>query len=80
MGEGLQRAKRAAEQTRGKYPSWICADCGRKHGYVRILVQTYHDGDSCGWCNEEKATTEPRDWGYPPSPKEIRKGKGKSRA
>lgn len=56
-----------------KYPSWICADCGKQYG--RIIpdhVATFHEPDKgdpadvCGWCGgKEKSLTEPRDFGYP---------------
>ena len=46
------------------YPSWICADCGNKYGKARGKYATFHPG-TCGWCEKEKAVTEPRDYGYP---------------
>jgi hypothetical protein len=47
------------------YPGWICIDCGRKYGTAyEGHVATFHT-DLCGWCGEEKAVTEPRDYGYP---------------
>lgn len=52
------------------YPTWVCYDCaivafdpistGHKLG-----ISTYHEGDKCGVCGEKKATTQPRDFGYP---------------
>jgi hypothetical protein len=53
---------------RGDYPAWICFDCGKLYGRARSGVSTYHLGDRCGWCDREIATTQPRDWGYPPAP------------
>jgi hypothetical protein len=48
------------------YPPWICDDCGTKYGSRIPLFATYHYGDQCGWCEaENKAVTEPRDYGWP---------------
>jgi hypothetical protein len=49
--------------------SWICRDCGCKHGKPRDGVSTFHVG-KCGWCKQEKAVTEDRDYGYPAPLKE----------
>jgi len=46
------------------YPPWICADCGAKHGRRECGFATWHDGDKCGICGKEAATTEPRDYGH----------------
>ena len=53
------------------YPSWVCSDCGTKalqlpenRGKKRFTVSTFHNG-ICGVCGQEKAVTEPRDFGYP---------------
>ncbi len=46
------------------YPSWICEDCGRKHGNRKCGWATWHCGDKCGVCGEEKQVTEPRDFGH----------------
>jgi len=52
-----------------EYPAWVCADCGKKHGHMAILISTYHVGSQCGWCGRmDVPVTEPRDWGYPTSP------------
>lgn len=54
----------------GKYPSWVCHDCGSRFGRVREgHLATYHEGDPCGWCGTTaKPVTEPRDYGYPAYP------------
>lgn len=49
-------------------PSWVCHDCGSKAQPDKdkiFAISTYHDGDKCDVCGEEKATTQPRDFGYP---------------
>lgn len=52
------------------YPAWICWDCGSNHGRViQGHIATYHRG-ICGWCGQEADVTEPRDFGYPPEPKD----------
>lgn len=57
--------------TQSSYPAWICWDCGNKHGRMpEGHCATFHKGDACGWCGKETATTEPRDFRYPPAPKE----------
>ena len=48
------------------YPAWICGDCGERYGRRIPTCATWHEGDACGWCGETTATTEPRDFGYPP--------------
>lgn len=51
-----------------KYPQWVCEDCGKKaakKSYIKqMFVSTWHM-DKCDVCGEEKAVTEPRDFGYP---------------
>lgn len=44
-------------------PVWVCYDCGRKYGSFKCGIATWHT-DTCGVCDEEKACTEPRDFGY----------------
>jgi len=47
------------------YPCWICNECATSRGYSnRCTMSTYHE-DACGWCEEIKAVTQPRDYGYP---------------
>lgn len=46
-----------------KYPSWICGDCGKEHGQRECGLATWHNG-LCEVCFEEKAVTEPRDFGH----------------
>ena len=44
---------------------WICDDCAKTLGATkRIEISCYHM-DTCDYCDETKAVTEPRDWGYP---------------
>lgn len=52
------------------YPDWICSPCGQRLGRRIPTLATYHEGDRCGWCGETTITTQPRDYGYPPAPKE----------
>lgn len=47
------------------YPSWICFDCGKKHGRRTPGVATYHE-NTCDICGEKKLVTEPRDFGHLP--------------
>lgn len=57
------------------YPHWICRDCGFKHQPDKdkiFMISTYHEGSKCGWCGEEKPTTEPRDFGFPEYKKESK--------
>ena len=48
------------------YPAWICNECAKSNrGYMpKDHIATYHLG-KCGWCNQQNAVTEPRDWKYP---------------
>lgn len=47
------------------YPKWTCKECAEKAGgKLRGTATTWHY-DICGVCGEEKAVTEPRDFGYP---------------
>jgi hypothetical protein len=57
-----------------EYPTWICEECGIKHGrwfpkdgtYIgpSPLCATYHV-DRCDMCNKDGVmVTEPRDFGY----------------
>lgn len=46
------------------YPSWICHECGMKHGNgKRSPVSCWHEGE-CDICKRETAVTEPRDYGH----------------
>ena len=45
-------------------PAWICGPCGTLYGRRAAGISTWHDGDRCGVCSRELATTEPRDFGY----------------
>lgn len=55
------------------YPMWICADCGNKYGHWPDgHIGTFSHGLECGWCGEIKTVTEPRDYRYPPHPKDCK--------
>jgi hypothetical protein len=47
------------------YPNWVCLDCGTRYGNGRGLnhIMTMHIG-ACDICGEERAVTEPRDFGH----------------
>ena len=45
------------------YPQWICSDCGNKYGRRKCGIATWHN-NTCDVCGEEKAVTEPRDFGH----------------
>lgn len=61
-------------KVKSRYPTWICGDCGAKHGrWPTGHLATFHEpdpadpNDCCGWCGTRSvALTEPRDYGYPP--------------
>lgn len=46
-----------------EYPSWVCLDCGKQYGRRRGGICTMHNG-RCDVCGENKAVTEPRDFGH----------------
>lgn len=46
-----------------EYPVWVCFDCGKLYGRHEAGICTVHMG-TCGVCGENKAVTEPRDFGY----------------
>jgi sulfur relay (sulfurtransferase) complex TusBCD TusD component (DsrE family) len=51
--------------TKENYPAWTCRECAESRGYSnRCMISTWHE-DSCGWCEQIKAVTQPRDYGYP---------------
>jgi 5-methylcytosine-specific restriction endonuclease McrA len=47
------------------YPSWVCLNCGRKHGRGAVPghVSTMHEG-LCDVCGKREFVTEPRDFGH----------------
>lgn len=45
------------------YPSWVCADCGVKHGRRIPKEATWHP-DICDICGRNTYVTEPRDFGH----------------
>jgi len=48
-----------------EYPAWICSECATSRGYSnRCMLSTFHE-DLCGWCEQIKTVTQPRDYGYP---------------
>lgn len=53
-----------------KYPSWICAVCGKKYSKKQFQVSTWHKG-TCEVCGKEASVTEPRDFFYPNFAKPI---------
>ena len=48
-----------------KYPTWVCHQCGMKHGKAPTDGKwaTYHE-DVCGVCGATASCTEPRDYGH----------------
>lgn len=48
------------------YPAWICTDCAVKNKgkFPKGHIATWHI-EECGWCHENKAVTEPKDYGFP---------------
>lgn len=48
------------------YPQWVCCSCAEANGgkFPQGHTATFHM-DTCGWCNQWKAVTEPRDYRYP---------------
>ena len=55
-----------AENNSEPYPSWICSECAYDNGgyWSEGQIATFHDG-ICEWCDEERAVTKPRYYGYP---------------
>lgn len=45
------------------YPSWICHECGMKHGNGKRSLITWNQG-RCDICKRKTAVTEPRDYGH----------------
>lgn len=59
------------EKQQNDYPYWICQECAESLGHKnRCEMSTYHP-DICGWCNEMKTVTQPRDYGHPPFTKRL---------
>lgn len=44
-------------------PEWVCADCGQRYGRRPVGLATFHI-DKCGVCVQQKAVTQPRDYGH----------------
>lgn len=42
---------------------WVCVDCGERYGRRAVGMATFHI-DECGVCGQQKAVTQPRDYGY----------------
>lgn len=55
----------ATKRIIASYPFLICSDCGNKYGKAPKGNQATFYFGNCGWCNQVKAVTEPRDFGYP---------------
>ena len=56
------------------YPQWVCFPCGNKYGrgMPENHVCTMHFG-TCGICGEERAVTDPCEFGHIRLTKEERK-------
>lgn len=52
--------------------NWICSPCGRELGTRLPEYATFHMG-RCDYCGDERAVTEPRDFGHPPLNDEQRR-------
>lgn len=49
---------------------WICIPCGKQHGIPATgSIVTFNEA-VCGWCGEKKSVTAPRNYGYPPLPRQ----------
>lgn len=48
-----------------EYPTWVCLECGKKHGRRIPEIATWHIG-KCDVCDQEKEVTAPRDFGHFP--------------
>lgn len=46
-----------------EYPECVCFDCGELYGRRLAGICTVNMG-TCGVCGENKAVTEPRDYGH----------------
>jgi hypothetical protein len=46
------------------YPHWVCLDCALAAGGRAPTLATFHN-DQCDVCKQEKAVSQPRDFGYP---------------
>jgi len=55
-----------AENNCSEYPQWVCGVCATDNGgkWSEGHVAAFHGG-ICGWCNQTRAVTQPRDYGYP---------------
>lgn len=52
-----------------QYPQWICHECAEKlKCKCRSTIMTMILG-VCGWCNESSSVAHPRNYGWPPEPK-----------
>lgn len=65
------------EKCDDEYPHWICQECAESRGYPNIcLISTWHE-DHCGWCEQIKTVTQPRDYSYPKFSKKVCGNSGK---
>lgn len=56
------------------YPDWVCHHCGEKHRRAKhpcVFASTFHIG-TCDVCEKITSVTEPRDYGYPDFPSDVR--------
>jgi len=45
--------------------AWICHECAVQYARTRPgHMATFHEGDRCGVCHQEKWTTQPRDYDW----------------
>lgn len=68
MGKGRQMEDRPCcivDVGSEQYPSWICKECAENNGGKPREGVSTHNFLKCGWCEENKSVTAPRNWGYP---------------
>lgn len=48
------------------YPDWVCCECAKANGgkIAQNHISAWYDGE-CGWCNQKKPVTQPKDFQYP---------------
>lgn len=63
LGEIKMHKPKTTLKQLSSYPTWICADCGEKYGKRNVGTACWHI-DKCEICGEEKACTEPKDFGH----------------
>ena len=62
----VENSKERVKCTDANYPPWTCSECAHEAGgkWPDGHVGTFHN-NICPVCGEEKAVTEPRDYGHP---------------